>query len=61
MRKIIGLAVFVVSTAYASAAFAQTTPPTLPDGPVESPPGWSCTASGGVVRCVKLVSQEPTG
>lgn len=25
--------------------------PSLPDGPVPSPPGWSCEASGGTVVC----------
>lgn len=35
-----------------------TTPPTLPDGPVAGPPGWSCTASGGKVTCVRVSQQE---
>lgn len=34
-------------------AFAEDSPPTLPDGPVASPPGWECTASGGKVTCVR--------
>lgn len=25
----------------------------LPDGPVSGPPGWTCTAKGGRVTCVR--------
>ena len=28
-------------------------PATLPDGPVAGPPGYTCTALGGRVTCVK--------
>ena len=41
---------------FAGSVFAQS----IPDGPVASPPGYKCTASGGVVTCVKLKS-APSG
>ncbi|MGH8031154.1 MAG: hypothetical protein ACREO8_02025, partial [Luteimonas sp.] len=40
----IGLAMLVPAV-----AFAQN----LPDGPVAGPPGWSCSAKGGRVLCVR--------
>lgn len=32
----------------------------IPDGPVASPPGWSCWAQGGRVTCVRT-STGPIG
>jgi hypothetical protein len=31
---------------------------TIPDGPVWSPPGWSCVASQGKVICVRIITVE---
>lgn len=40
--------------AFSSVAFADTEPSPPDDGPVYSPPGWVCTASGGVITCVQV-------
>lgn len=52
------MALLVLATAGLIASggvFAQS----LPDGPVASPPGWSCTASGGRVTCVRKTTGAP--
>ncbi|MBS3958264.1 MAG: hypothetical protein KGZ52_02535 [Xanthomonadaceae bacterium] len=36
---------------------ATSSPPTLPDGPVEGPPGYVCEARGGAVHC-RPIKQE---
>jgi len=43
---------FVFALLSSSVAFADG-PATLPDGPVAGPPGYTCTALGGRVTCVK--------
>ena len=51
-------AIVMLTLATPLIAFANTTPPTIPDGPVASPPGWSCSASGGVVTCTRIPQKE---
>jgi hypothetical protein len=45
---------FALLLTVSSLAFADS-PPTLPDGPVASPPGWNCVAHSGVVTCTQTV------
>lgn len=64
MRKlIVGLSTAVMITAlFGANALAQEAPSdgpgTIPDGPVESPPGYTCSASGGRVTCEKIDSTK---
>ncbi|MNU97805.1 hypothetical protein D3C71_878930 [compost metagenome] len=51
-RKLAVAAFAVCSSLTAGVVLAHT----LPDGPVASPPGYSCSASGGVVTCIKQKS-----
>lgn len=49
MKKLLALAVAGFAMVGSWGAIAQT----LPNGPVASPPGWSCAAKGGAVYCVR--------
>lgn len=51
IHAMLGAAIFYIVS---SIALAADTPPTLPDGPVASPPGYSCYALHGKVYCVKI-------
>jgi hypothetical protein len=53
MKKTASLMLLAACIIGPSVAIAQS----IPDGPVASPPGWSCYASGGVVTCIKLKQQ----
>lgn len=53
VKKSLALAFAAIVAFGVSPVFAQSSPPGPVDGPVASPPGWKCTASGGVVTCVK--------
>ncbi len=52
-RAVLFAFVFVI----AAPVLAADSGPSLPDGPVPSPPGWSCTASGGAVVCVRIMEK----
>jgi hypothetical protein len=54
--RVLAVAGLLLSSA---SAFAEGSTPTLPDGPVPSPPGWSCEAKGGVVTSEKLPETGP--
>lgn len=47
MMNVVKYAVFALML-ISSVAFAD---PSAPDGPVWSPPGWSCTSHAGHVTC----------
>lgn len=58
MRKILAYAFVAFLASGVSSAFAQSSPPDPANGPDASPPGYTCTASGGVVTCVKNKSSS---
>ncbi|BAV96611.1 hypothetical protein [Lysobacter enzymogenes] len=49
MKKLILSGLIGIALLAPFATIAQS----IPDGPVASPPGWSCWAKGGKVTCVR--------
>lgn len=58
MKSRVLFAVAMCVAMIAGTALAQDSGGSLPDGPVASPPGWTCTASGGKVTCVRDKRQQ---
>ncbi|MBW8366744.1 MAG: hypothetical protein K0M70_02670 [Arenimonas sp.] len=58
MKHLIAV-MFAATFAISFAASAEDGPGTIPDGPVEGPPGWVCTAKAGVVTCEARDQEGP--